>query len=220
MNLLNDELLQKMTLLTPDLASTEHGASRAEKIANFNKEALKCESQHHKGIGSTFDFQKKINDGTTTPLSSLSPIKLADLEAGITHRGRVVYGRIATKVIKMVSIMVLIEDESDIVDFALYGDSYAVTEFRIGRLIAIKEPYFKLRQDGTEGIRVDNPRDVTFDSPDPTDCLDSKQAPNIPTFPQKKRGTVLERLQEILLSTDGTKGVDKLYRQLADEGKL
>ena len=33
-----------------------------------------------------------------------------------------------------------------------------------------------------------------------------------------KRGEVEERLQEILLLTDNTEGVDKLYRQLADEG--
>jgi hypothetical protein len=35
-----------------------------------------------------------------------------------------------------------------------------------------------------------------------------------------KRGAVEERLQEILLLTDNTKGVDKLHRQLADEGYI
>jgi hypothetical protein len=35
-----------------------------------------------------------------------------------------------------------------------------------------------------------------------------------------KRGAVEERLQEVLLLTDNTKGVDKLHRQLADEGYI
>jgi hypothetical protein len=51
---------------------------------------------------------------------------------------------------------------------------------------------------------------------DPPKEASQPQTPSIMSPP--KRGEVEERLQEILLLTDNTEGVDKLYRQLADEG--
>ncbi len=218
MNLLDDEFVQKLMVSAPAETLPKEAASREEKIAVFNKKALEVKSLGTSAadfVTSTLNFKKKLNDGISLPLSSLSPLRLVDLEVDKTHRGRVVFGRIVTDVMEFASIMVLIEDQSAIVDLAVYGDKYATKDFKEGRMVAIKEPYYKYRQDGTKGIRVDNPRDIEFDPPDPN----YNQFPVEERGTPHKRGTAEERLQEILVEKEDAKGVDKLYRQLSDEGK-
>jgi hypothetical protein len=216
MNVLESEFFDKIRI-SPGGLRFEEGISRAERIAKFN--AFAIETGHLDGATSAFNFRKKLNIGNCSSLSPLAPLKLSKLEVEVTHRGCVVYGRIATKVLKMASIMVLIEDESDLVNLAVYGDECSVSEFTIGRSIAIKEPYLKIRQDGSKGIRVDNMDDIVFDPPEPDKYPDIEQVSNV-TKPPRARGTATERLQEILLLDDGKKGVDKLYQQLSDEGKI
>ena len=208
MDLLNDEMLKMMRPSPVNTASVP--TSREEKIAMFNELAAKSVEVGY-NFKTTLDFMKKGRDGVSSPLSYLCPVALAELEVSKIHRGRVVYCRIATRSIQSASIMVLVEDKSAIVDLAVYGADDG-KDFKEGRIIAIKEPFYKIRHDGTKGIRVDDPSDIIFDPP--------KEAsqPQTPIMSPPKRGAVEERLQEILLLTDNTKGVDKLYRQLADEG--
>lgn len=217
MNLLDSDFFDKINI-SPRGLRFEEGTSRAERIEKFNAFAMEAAGRLN-CVTSAYNYRKKLNTGDCTSLSSLAPLKLSKLEVEVTHRGCVVYGRIATKVLKMASIMVLIEDESDLVNLAVYGDVYSVSDFTIGRFLAIKEPYLKIRQDGSKGIRVDNSDDIVFDPPEPDEYSDLKQVLNA-TKPPKTRGTATERLQEILLLGDGKKGVDKLYQQLSDEGKM
>ena len=183
MNLLESEFFDKIKI-SPRGLLIEEGISRAERIAKFNAFAL--EQGRLECATSSFNFRKKLNIGNCTTLSSLTPLKLSKLEAEVTHRGCVVYGRIATNVLKMASIMVLIEYESDLVNLAVYGDECSVSEFTIDRFIAIKEPYLKIRQDGSKGIRVDNMDDIVFDPPEPDEYSDLEQVSNV-TKPSKAR---------------------------------
>lgn len=216
MDLLNDEVLQKMMIaqkqkMKENIYASEK-YSREERIARFNKKAAQLKSVN-RAMRTTYDFMKK-GGGIPIQLSSLCPIPLAELEISKIHRGRVVYCRIASQVMHMSSVMVLVDDESALVDLAVYG-TVEETNFKEGRLIAIKEPFYKLRHDDTKGIRVDDPNDIVFDPPI---YVSKHHEPNSTSSPvPRKRNTIEERLQAIL-SVDSTKGVNNLYRQLTDEG--
>ena len=142
MNLLYDEFVQKLMVSAPAEILPKEAASREEKIAVFNKKALEAKSLGTSAADftSTLNFKKKLNDGISLPLSSLSPLRLVDLEVDKTHRGRVVFGRIVTDVMEFASIMVLIEDQSAIVDLAVYGDKYATKDFSYYMVMAINLP--------------------------------------------------------------------------------
>ena len=216
MDLLNDEMVKMRMRASPmtnqAIARAVHEeSSRKKKIAMFNK-LVAAESVRVTLTTNTLDFMKKGCGGDSVPLSSLRPVPLAELEVSKTHRGCVTYCRIATRVLQFTSIMVLIEDKSAIVDLAVYGATDE-KEFKEGRMIAIKEPYYKIRHDGTKGIRVDDPNDIIFDP-----SREHSQPSQTPDLFPLKQTTVEVRLQEILRLTDNTKGVDKIHRQLADEG--
>ena len=170
------------------------GNNREERISNFNRIASETQVKKHNGFVYTSDFERKQKGGSQL-LPMLRSISFSDLQVGKTHRECAVYCRIATKVLKLTSAMVLVEDENgDIAELAVYGN-VDVREFKEGRRIAIKEPFYKIRSDGSEGIRVDDPSDIIFDP----------------------RGSVEDRLSELVLQ-DRDKGIDKLYSQLFREG--
>jgi tetratricopeptide (TPR) repeat protein len=146
-------------------------------------------------------------------LSSLHPISLAELEVGKTHRGCAVYCKIATRVLHLESAMVLVQDESDIKNLALYGNVIS-KDLKVGRLIAIKEPFYKMRNDGSEGIRIDDPaHDLVFDPEILSKKIDREPKGGI----RYVRATVEDRVI-FLTGEDETKGADKIYTQLIDEG--
>ena len=158
--------------------------------------------------------QASINTpGSSIPLSSLRLISLIELEVGKTHRGCVVYCKIVTRALHLASVNVLVQDESNITDLALYGNVDS-KELKVGRTIAIKEPFYKTRNDGSEGIRIDNPAsDLVFDP---------KELSKADTKPPKadnhyKRATVEDRIKQFV-EEDEAKAAEKVYRQLIDEG--
>lgn len=147
-------------------------------------------------------------------LALYRPISLSDLELGTTHRGRVVYCRIATRVLKMNSVMVLVEDETALVDLAVYGLSRSSTnEFKEGRHIAIVEPFYKMRADGSEWIRVDEQTDIVFDAKLGEHPGESETAETISLERSPVEGRLPEMIQE-----DSTLGVGKLHPRLVAEG--
>ena len=99
-------------------------------------------------------------------LESLSPILIKDLKVAKVHRGSVLYCRIITRIMRFTSAMMIVQDESGVKDLAFYGE-IDDDELYLGRYLAIKEPFCKMRADGSEGIRVDDLNDLVFDPPSP-----------------------------------------------------
>ena len=158
--------------------------------------------------------QKWGRNDNDIPVSTLRFISLGELEVGKTHRGCVIYCKVATRVLHSTSAMVLVEDESGIKDLAVYG-CVNRDDLRVDRRIAIKEPFYKIRHDGTEGIRIDDPAcDLVFDPPEhvPVAPLVSQTNVNI-----SQRATVEERLRH-LVREDVSRGAKKLHSQLREEG--
>jgi len=201
----------------------ERGENREEIIANFNNAIDNFEKKTASYIikNSTCDFTRKAKGRAHVSLSSLRSISLAELEVGNTYRGCVVYCQIATRVMPSTSAMLLVEDDSALVDLAVYG-SFDRKKLKEGLMIAIKEPYYKSRIDGSEGIRVDEPTDIIFD-------VKKMATSSVKEVVAAKRGTVEERLEELvveeleledLVLEENNKGVTKLYTQLVDEGYI
>ena len=159
-------------------------------------------------LAQTHDFNKKL-PSRTIPLQSLKPIKIADLETGITHRGRVVYCKIVSQVLEMNSKAVLVEDGSDLKPLAIYG-SIDTRKLQENRSLAIIEPFYKIRADGTKGIRVDNPNDLVFDSQLSEHAEDHERIPF-------ERPGVEVRLKQMLVE-DPTIGVNRIHKALVEEG--
>ena len=98
-------------------------------------------------------------------ITRLKPIKVSELEPGREpYRGRVLFCRVVTPCVKMKSVMTLVEDETgNIADLAVYNSRKAKDHLQVGRHLAIIEPFFKVRHDGSTGIRVDNPKEIMYD---------------------------------------------------------
>eukprot|EP00978_Attheya_sp_CCMP212_P002103 scaffold4346_cov52-Attheya_sp.AAC.2 len=201
----------KQTPMSP-LSSIAIKGTAEERIALFNQEVDSAKT-HTTVFTHTMDFTRKQKRADTTPLSSLQTISLAELEAGKTHRGCVVYCKIATRVLHIKSAMVLVQDETNITNLAVYGN-ININDLKAGRVIAIKEPFYKVRSDGSEGIRIEDPaRDLIFDPEEFPKKIDREPKKDI----LYKRATVEERIK-VLVGEDETKGAEKIYTQLIDEG--
>jgi hypothetical protein len=137
------------------------GGTREEWIAEFNEAADEIQNTFN-CVATTNNFDRKAKSGSRRAFRSLQPIPIAELEIGATHRGRIVYCRIVTRVLVIKSFSVLVEDDSKLTALAVYGLVNS-KELNEGRLIAIMEPFYKIRADGSEGIRVDDPSDLVFD---------------------------------------------------------
>jgi len=187
-----------------------------ERIEQFNQRVEKIETRTVLSRN-TMDFTRKQTRADTLcssiPLSSLHPMSLAELKVGKTHRGCAVYCKIATRVLHFGSAMVLVQDETDLKNLAVYGN-INMKDLKVGRMILIKEPFYKMRNDGSEGIRIDDPtRDLVFDPEKLSKKIDREPKGDIVYV----RSTVEERITA-LVGEDETKGADKIYTQLIDEG--
>ena len=94
---------------------------------------------------------------------SLSVMRVAELAVGTTHKGRCLLGTVAEHPCFMVSAAFVLEDFfGDYVEVAVYNvpGEVAMQLYCKGRVLSIAEPYYKIRADGTDGIRVDNPREL------------------------------------------------------------
>ena len=118
----------------------------------------------------------------SSALRSLTPIQISDLKVGQTHRGRILVGSIADTdgfwIISSVSF--LLQDLSEsVVEVAVYNSprSKFSNTFSCGRHVCIVEPFFKIRGDGSAGIRVDNPDEI-IDFPFPRTSEEWKELGN------------------------------------------
>ena len=97
-------------------------------------------------------------------------VKIADLKVGETHHAHVLYCRVATTVMIQDAKSVLIEDESGICELAVYH--LRKKKIKCGQLIAILDPFYKRRVDGTVRVQVDDPSDLVLEFDPPFALLD------------------------------------------------
>ncbi|KAL9609961.1 MAG: hypothetical protein Q9167_005313 [Letrouitia subvulpina] len=105
---------------------------------------------------------------SVAPFGTLKKCYLNELRLETHHRGFYVLLRVATPPTTMTAVMAILEDERDDgVVFQLYQQEDE--DHRHGELIVqpqrvciVKEPYFKIMNDGGYGIRVDHVNDVIW----------------------------------------------------------
>ena len=102
----------------------------------------------------------------TSPATHLSPIAIKDLQLEKHHRGAYIVLRSVALPHRTTAIMALMEDENpDAILLYLYQQEAEDTRaadkiITDGTILLVKEPYFKLMDDGEYGIRVDHPSDI------------------------------------------------------------
>ncbi|KAL7577550.1 hypothetical protein ACA910_015080 [Epithemia clementina (nom. ined.)] len=148
------------------LASGQQPRTREERIEQ-HMELLRLvqDLPTMRTFANTHDAVSKTTGAVIPGLSSLTPITVAELDVDRTHRGRALFATVVTPCIVMNSAMTLLDDENgEIVNLAVYNYRKAEKKLKVGRKIAIVEPFFKLRSDGTTGIRVDNFAEIILDA--------------------------------------------------------
>ncbi|CAE7039664.1 RPAP3 [Symbiodinium sp. CCMP2592] len=96
-------------------------------------------------------------------LGSLSMMRVSELCVGTTHRGCRLVGTVAEDPDFIASAAFVLEDIfGDYVEVAVYNvpAEAAMQLYCKGRVLSIAEPYYKIRADGTDGIRVENPAEL------------------------------------------------------------
>ncbi|KAJ8607998.1 hypothetical protein CTAYLR_008244 [Chrysophaeum taylorii] len=168
------------------------------------------------------NFVRKTASRQNVDLGALETISVRDLGVERVHHGRAFYCRVVSPCIVRKSAAFFVKDgNDDLAEIAVYDsvfDAIHVTwssfekaneMFRVGRRLAILEPFFKVRLDRTTGICVDGLSDIVFDvEPPPAELLESKE---------QKPKNVEGRLREIMLA-DPSLGRRKLHRLLVEEG--
>ena len=109
---------------------------------------------------------------SVAPLRTLKKLYIKDLQLETHHRGFYSLLRVATPPVTMTAVMTIMEDENDDgVVFQLYqqeDEDHRPGEeaVRIQHVCIVKEPYFKVMNDGGYGLRVDHLSDVVWLAPD------------------------------------------------------
>ncbi|KAG1709242.1 hypothetical protein DVH05_019886 [Phytophthora capsici] len=125
-------------------------------------------------------------------LRDLKPMIGKELELGVTHKGRYLCGWVAVDdaFFGIASTSLLLEDVTGyVVEIAAYGlvdtelppnerQRILSRKFPKGRAIAVLEPYYKVRMDGSVGIRVDNANEIIPWQNEPTDWTTWKDLGN------------------------------------------
>lgn len=110
------------------------------------------------------------------PLASLTPVAVRELRPGKTHNGRVLRGTLLVPPLAQAGLLTLLRDDAgDVTKLTLYGALPPVAYGELlgararaaarllpeGARVGVAEPFFKLMADGTYGVRVDNPQELT-----------------------------------------------------------
>ncbi|RAW25553.1 hypothetical protein PC110_g18030 [Phytophthora cactorum] len=125
-------------------------------------------------------------------LRDLQPMVGKELELGTTHRGRYLCGWVAIDdaFFGIASSSLLLEDVTGyLVEIATYGlvdtelppherQRVVAGKFPKGRPIVVLEPYYKVRMDGSEGVRVDEADEIIPWRDVPTDLMSWKNLGN------------------------------------------
>ena len=86
-----------------------------------------------------------------------------NLKLDIVHKDCFILLEIKSKLLKAVSQQFYADDENNkrlYISIYNFDKKFSENEFKPGKYIIIKEPYYKIYMDGKIGIRVDNPNDV------------------------------------------------------------
>ena len=133
---------------------------------------------------------------SVAPLRTLKKLYIEDLHLETHHRGFYSLLRVATPPVTMTAVMTVMEDEKDDgVVFQLYQqedeDHRSGEEtVQIQRVCIVKEPYFKVMNDGDYGLRVDHLSDVIWLS------LDDERIPRGWRAPTSEFEKTAEALKE------------------------
>eukprot|EP00929_Paragymnodinium_shiwhaense_P051461 TRINITY_DN25895_c0_g1_i5.p1 TRINITY_DN25895_c0_g1~~TRINITY_DN25895_c0_g1_i5.p1 ORF type:complete len:624 (+),score=119.17 TRINITY_DN25895_c0_g1_i5:111-1982(+) len=161
---MEDKMAEMMNNLEADRATPEKRRERfrrqREQFLEMQRSMPGCSSIL---TSNSWDIKPAVPGSTT---KALAPMFARDLQVGTTHRGRLLEGTLVEDPIFSGSAAFIMEDlVGDLVEVAVYnipGASWEVTEkvFPKGRRITIREPYYKIRGDGSLGIRIDNPQEI------------------------------------------------------------
>lgn len=132
------------------------------------RQVRKAESRYNSVLPSFSSDPRASGSGgaaSSVPYERLNPIPFTELQAGEVHRGRVVYGTLCAEAYRMCAITTLLEDDNGLaVRLAIYNAAPFQADIKklypMGTKVAVKEPYFKIANDGGLIIRVDNPANV------------------------------------------------------------
>lgn len=133
-------------------------------IRNLSRSFLRAQLQHQ----ITQSWVAPPYPPSTAALGRLQQLFLADLRLETHHRGYYILLRAATPSNVMTAVMAIMEDaHGDGVVFQLYqqkGDNYRTAHDVIqqGYLCIVKEPYFKIMNNGGYGLRVDHVTDLIW----------------------------------------------------------
>eukprot|EP00928_Gymnodinium_smaydae_P064518 TRINITY_DN4781_c0_g2_i1.p1 TRINITY_DN4781_c0_g2~~TRINITY_DN4781_c0_g2_i1.p1 ORF type:complete len:1099 (+),score=169.66 TRINITY_DN4781_c0_g2_i1:31-3297(+) len=201
--------------------------SRDERIALFTERVEMCEEQFEdcrlRGgtlCSHTASRAKRKSSASEVQLHRVRQLKsmsIADMSVGKVHKQHVLYCRTVTRCMYFQSVAVLVEDgHGDLVNLQVYNAPRVKTIWDAqawlpeGTSLAIVEPFFKLRADGTKGIRVDHPAELVRNV-EPPEVADAKGSTEVsPAI------AVEARLQQ--LAQDASLGFKRLHKQLRDEG--
>lgn len=172
-----DALMRKVKEMTPmmnsDPTSQEGIREHWRKLKETSKKTQRVKKQRMHTFTHTQSWDvKKDLPGSSLDPSKYAPIKITDMGVGTTHRGRILIGRVSDVggFWSIASGAVLIEDLCGaVMEVAVYNypEERFANDFPPGREVCIIEPYLKWRGDGSVGIRVDKPAEIS-DYPFPT----------------------------------------------------
>eukprot|EP00401_Gymnodinium_catenatum_P072655 CAMPEP_0117458124 /NCGR_PEP_ID=MMETSP0784-20121206/766_1 /TAXON_ID=39447 /ORGANISM="" /LENGTH=1084 /DNA_ID=CAMNT_0005251627 /DNA_START=143 /DNA_END=3395 /DNA_ORIENTATION=- len=203
--------------------------TRERRIALFTARVEDVEAQWQ-GVMSghcqiAFDPQR-CGGGSRKPSApkidpcSLTPISVSELSVGKVHKGRVLYcGTVTRCMLLSHSVSTLVEDScGQLASLQVYSAPRVTNIWEAqawlpeGTSLAIVEPFFKLRADGTPGIRVDDPRELVRDAAPPSGVAALAGS----TQGNGSLVAVEERLRQ--LSADASFGYKRIHKQLIEEG--
>lgn len=110
----------------------------------------------------------KKETATTLPLSKLKPIRVKDCGLDKTHHGRYIRLTIQASKLDIAVNMNCLDDDQMMVPVSVYNFSFKGQPFSHyfcpGRVLFVKEPFYKIALDRRDLIRVDDPADVEFET--------------------------------------------------------
>lgn len=139
--------------------------SREQTYTKFMMILMQQDIPEHKAMISS-SFIPPSYLPCSTPMTELRPITIRNLQLETHHRGTYLLLRSITPPSRMTAIMAIMEDEDgDAILLQLYQQEdernrAAADVVKVGTILLVKEPYFKVMGDGEYGLRVDHLSDA------------------------------------------------------------
>lgn len=159
------EMMQEMK--TKSDPTTQEGIR--EHWEKLKENEVKLQKMKKRGLHSvtstqSWEVKKTLSTSSINP-SEYNPILITDMGLGNTHRGRILIGCVSGGggFWSIASGAFLLEDLcGSVIEVAVYNypkDTFA-KDFPHGHELCIIEPFYKMRGDGSVGVRVDNPSEI------------------------------------------------------------